>query len=152
MSSLAGHAKLTHDMLVFMSIACVASYPAESFLSLMLDDNRVLRNYKDFKKSIDEELAYISSLPRFVWTRLSSVVGGDCEPEYLRDLSLKVRGRRKKWGARGKGGRVLSGQGIHFHSVRVCLRACFTSPRFRKRTATHSDKGAPCFLPSCWHS
>ena len=63
----------------FLAIASVASYPTESVLGSLIDDDRVLRNAVELEELAADELLYIESLPMFCWRHLAELVG---EPSY----------------------------------------------------------------------
>lgn len=82
---MAGHDQLVPSVVGFMAVAAVGSYPAESFLKEFFLDDRVLRQHKHLRESIDEEVVYIRTLPGYVWRRLSALVEGHFTASELLD-------------------------------------------------------------------
>ena len=62
-----GFAELSPDALLFATLASVVSYVPDSCLASLLEDDRVALHDQGLSDSIQEEIAWIISLPMAVW-------------------------------------------------------------------------------------
>lgn len=86
---LTGHEQLTPSIAAFMAVAALGAYPGEAFLREVLTDDRILLRMHEFKGAIDDEIAYLMSLPEYVWVRMSTLVDDGYSAEELKDQTLK---------------------------------------------------------------
>ena len=63
------------DEVNFACIAGVASYPVESWIVSILEDDRVALHFDAYSELITEEVNLLESLPCEIWQRLGEVVG-----------------------------------------------------------------------------
>ena len=70
----------------YMAVAAVGSYPSESLLAALLEDDRLLLHAPQYWQILEDELEYIEGLPEYCWLRLVKLLKGP--PDYTH-LSLK---------------------------------------------------------------
>ena len=66
-------ARMSPQVKHFIILAGISAHVSESCLALLLDDNRVALNLDSFEVAMNEELAWISNIPRCVWGMLDKV-------------------------------------------------------------------------------
>jgi hypothetical protein len=78
-----GWAKLGETELLFLAISALSSFPTDTFIASILEDDRVAKHIDRLEEEMREELAYVASLPFFVYERVAECAG--CAPGDLRD-------------------------------------------------------------------
>ena len=90
MQHLGGYApRATHDVKLYMAVACFACYPCESALLEILEDDRVLRNRESLERTLQEEVEYVTAVPEYTWRRLADLVGGASTAGSVRDAAIR---------------------------------------------------------------
>ena len=78
--------RLTADARVFAVVLAIVSYVPESFMTMLLADNRLLQQVEGLQETVGAELDYIETLPTSVWQLLAAHT--DRSGSQLRDLTL----------------------------------------------------------------
>ena len=72
-------------------MACLASKPSATFLHSLMDDDRLLLHYEEYRRSCLEEVGYVAALHRLVFQRLAATISPDASADDLRpDITLSV--------------------------------------------------------------
>eukprot|EP00974_Lingulodinium_polyedra_P086938 8427626-Lingulodinium_polyedra.AAC.1 len=70
-----GFQRLSPEVLEFMAMAALASYPSEAVLADLLEDDRVPMRVAALEQELLEELAWVTGLPGHVWSLIASLFG-----------------------------------------------------------------------------
>lgn len=76
--------RATHDVKLYMVVTCLATYPCESVLLDILEDDRVFRNGEALRGTLKEEVDYVMGIPEYTWRRLAEIAGEAVTPASLR--------------------------------------------------------------------
>ena len=84
---LGGFKQLSPRVQQFLSTAAFASFPAESLLANLLEDDRVCVHYDEYRRGLSHEINTLIALPPLVWVLVSDLCS-DLTPNMLRSQVL----------------------------------------------------------------
>ena len=73
----------------FLLIAALSSWPMDTFMRLVLTDDRLAMHAPEYRAAVLEELEYLCHIMPSVWQLLVCVTGLDLQPGHVRDLVLR---------------------------------------------------------------
>ena len=73
-----------------MAVAAVSSRVSEGVLNIIMDDERLLRKYTDYWKSLLQEVCFGEHVSQFSWARLAARLGGETTAGMLRSDAVRV--------------------------------------------------------------
>eukprot|EP00928_Gymnodinium_smaydae_P100190 TRINITY_DN9770_c0_g3_i2.p1 TRINITY_DN9770_c0_g3~~TRINITY_DN9770_c0_g3_i2.p1 ORF type:complete len:527 (+),score=53.94 TRINITY_DN9770_c0_g3_i2:37-1581(+) len=85
-----GFGRCSMEVRRYAAVACLAVYPTESFLRELMVDDRVALRFYELENVLKETANYVLNLKPYVFSRLSAIVGADCDPHELRDMTVQA--------------------------------------------------------------
>ena len=83
----AGYERITDDGKRLLVSTALVSHTSETFLTAVLEDNRVALRKDEYKQAMVEEVEMLQQLPHWVWTSLCSLIP-DCDDGELKSFVL----------------------------------------------------------------
>ena len=87
----AARSHMTAEVRLYLALACVSAYPAETFLGRMMHDDRLLLHAGRCWSDMMEEVAFVEGLSDSFWARLAQLVSaaGVCRV-HIKHLALQA--------------------------------------------------------------
>ena len=79
-----GFAKLTPSVCRASIVIALSTWPAESFLYELLDDDRLARRPQELWTTVTDEISYLVDLPQELWSTLAAIISNDHTGHALR--------------------------------------------------------------------